>query len=121
MQGRSSIEALHRSSHIAAHSHTLCDAAVFGIVIAGIRNLQAVNRCLNRRNLCSKARFANRLSMSKACDLYVDDVFLSEGWIDPLQTSKGVVAKSVVGPGKLCICHGHVIRNVYDSVAANTS
>src|SRR6185437_14645090 len=64
---------------------------------------------------------ANRLAMSKACHLYVNDVFPSESWIDPLQAANSIVAKFVVRPGKLRICYRHVIRNVYDRVVSNPS
>ena len=78
MSGRSSVEALQGASHIAANSHTFRDASVFRIVVAGIRDLQPVNRSLNRRNLCGEAG-SKPVAHVEGVNLYIDYVFLLEG------------------------------------------
>src|ERR1700722_5157367 len=104
------------SRHRTAQADALCNAAVFGIVEAGVGDLQAFNGSLDRRNFCCETRLTDGLAMLETSDFGGNDVVFGQLRVEELEASEGLRKTAGIVPAEFFVGDGHVVRNVDDVV-----
>jgi hypothetical protein len=105
--------------HLAADADAFGDAAVFGVVEAGVGDLEAGDGGLDGWDFGGEAGLADGLAVAQAGDFGGDDVLAGEGGVDALQAGEAVVDEAVVGPGEAGVGDGQVVGDVDDGVRAD--
>ena len=98
--------------HFGAEADGFGYAAVFGVVEAGVGDLQAGDGGLDGRDLGGEAGLADGLAVAEAGDLGGEDVGAEQGGVDALEAGEGFVDEGGVGPGELWVGGGHVVGDV---------
>ena len=104
--------------HGCANANAFGDAAVFGIVKAGVGDLEASDGSLDGWDLGEEAGLADGLAVAEASDFGGDDVLGCEFGVDALETREGFGDQVFVWRGELWVCDWHVERHVEDGVVA---
>ncbi len=104
--------------HGCADANAFGDAAVFGIVEAGVGDLEASDGSLDGWDLGEEAGLADGLAVAEASDFGGDDVLGCEFGVDALETREGFGDQVFVWRGELCVRYWHVERHVEDGVVA---
>src|SRR3954454_16555526 len=74
--------------HQLAEAYTLGNAAVFRIIEAGVRDLQAADRGLDRRQHRPEARRADRLGVTQASDIESGHIAFAQRRVDQVEITK---------------------------------
>src|SRR6185437_13947815 len=100
--------------HLSSESDALCNTAIFRVIERRVRDLETIDRGLDRGKKRGKADLANRLRMFQTKDRSVNEIIHRQAWIQFHQTTHGILNEDIVSPGKLRMMRWEVVRDVDD-------